>query len=174
MENKLPIRKRNRLKNYDYSSCGAYFITICTKDRRNIFWTNDAINFVGEDIILPPERERLSVYGKIVDEAIKKIPEHYQHIKLLKYVIMPNHIHLVLHIPFGGGRMISSPTKKRTSVLTVVGQMKRSVSKKIGISIWQGSFHDHVIRDKTDYDKIAQYIHENPIRWQYDCFYGNE
>ena len=70
--------------------------------------------------------------------------------------------------------MISSPTEKRTSVLTVVGQMKRSVSKKIGISIWQGSFHDHVIRDKTDYDKIAKYIHENPIRWQYDCFYGNE
>lgn len=167
MENKLPTRKHNRLDNYDYSSCGAYFITICTKDRRSVFWDNDQPNFVGEDIILPFDSVGLSTIGKITDEAIKSIPERYSHIELLQYVIMPNHVHMILFIPHDGGRMISSPT----SISTAVGQMKRYVSKKIGVAIWQRSFHDHIIRDKSDYDKISKYIYENPIKWQYDCFY---
>ena len=166
-EKELPQRKKNRLENYDYSSCGAYFITICTKDRKNIFWDKEQPNFVGEDIILPPDSVRLSPYGKIAEEAIKAIPEHYSHIELLQYVIMPNHIHMILFIPCDNGRMISSPT----SILTAVGQMKRYVSKKVSTAIWQRSFHDHVIRDKNDYEKIAKYIYENPIKWQYDCFY---
>ena len=49
--------------------------------------------------------------------------------------------------------------------------MKRYVSKKIGEKIWQRSFHDHIIRDKSDYEKISKYMYENPIKWQYDCFY---
>ena len=109
----------------------------------------------------------LSTIGKITDEAIKSIPERYSHIELLQYVIMPNHVHMILFIPHDGGRMISSPT----SISTAVGQMKRYVSKKIGVAIWQRSFHDHIIRDKSDYDKISKYIYENPIKWQYDCFY---
>ena len=169
-ENELPKRKKNRLENYDYSSCGAYFITICTKDRKNIFWDKNQPNFVGEDIILPPGRVQLSLYGKIAEEAINAIPEYYPHIELLQYVVMPNHIHMILFIPYDDGRMISSPT----SILTVVGQMKRYVSKKMGVSIWQRSFHDHIIRDKKDFEKISQYIYENPIKWQYDCFYTED
>ena len=121
---------------------------------------------VGEDMILP----QLTPYGEIVDEAINAIPKHYPHIKLLQYVIMPNHIHVILFIPYDGGRMISSPT----SILMVVGQMKRYVSKKVGMAIWQKSFHDHIIRDKNDYEKISRYIHENPIKWRYDCLYTEE
>ena len=68
------------------------------------------------------------------------------------------------------GRMISAPT----SVLTAVGQMKRYTSKKVGEAIWQRSFHDHVIRNKDDYEKISKYIYENPIKWRYDCFYTEE
>ena len=170
MENNFSKRKTNRLKNYDYSSAGAYFITICTKERRNIFWDKEQPDFVGEDIILPTDSIRLSPCGKIANEAIKEIPRHYPHIELLQYVIMPNHIHLILFIPYEYGRMISSPTKM-TSVLTAVGQMKRRISKEIGESIWQRSFHDHIIRDRGDYEKIAKYIYENPIKWQYDCYY---
>lgn len=166
----LPKRKQNRLKDYDYSSNGVYFITICTKDRKNIFWDKRQPDFVGEDSILPPEKVRLSTYGKIAEEAIKAIPEHYTHIELLQYVIMPNHIHVILFIPYDSGRILSSPT----SILIAVGQMKRSISKKIGEAIWQKSFHDHVIRDHNDYEKIAKYINENPVRWQYDCFYSEE
>ena len=83
---------------------------------------------------------------------------------------MPNHIHMILNIPYDDGRMISSPT----SVLTAIGQMKRYASKKIGEPIWQRSFHDHIIRDISDYEKISKYIYENPIKWQYDCFYTEE
>ena len=109
--NKLPVRKRNRLKDYDYSSNGAYFITICTKDRKNIFWDKEQPDFVGEDIILPPENVQLSSHGKIAEEAINTIPKYYPHIELLQYVVMPNHIHMILFIPYDSGRMISSPTK---------------------------------------------------------------
>ena len=91
---KLTVRKRNRLKDYDYSSDGAYFITICTKDRKNIFWDKEQPDFVGEDSILPPDRIRLSPYGKIAEEAINAIPQYYPHIELLQYVVMPNHIHI--------------------------------------------------------------------------------
>lgn len=83
---------------------------------------------------------------------------------------MPNHVHLILFLPDTGGRMISSPTNKG-SIVTAIGQMKRQVSKTIGTPIWQRSFHDHIIRNREDYEKIAKYIYENPIRWQYDCFY---
>ena len=164
MENNLPKRKRNRLENYDYSSSGAYFITVCTKDRKNIFWEKSSTVCVGEDIILPPE---LSFYGKITESAIKSIPQYYPNIELLQYVVMPNHIHMILFLVYDSGRIISSPTP----VSTVVGQMKRYVSKKIGKSIWQRSFHDHIIRDGKDYEKISKYIFENPKNWIYDCFY---
>ena len=167
INNEFPKRKPNRLKSYDYSSTGAYFITICTKDKKALFWNKDQPDFVGEDIILPPDSVRLSLYGKIVEEAIKYIPERYPHIELLQYVVMPNHIHMILRISYDNGRIISSPT----SILTSVGQMKRYVSKKIGEKIWQRSFHDHIIRDKSDYEKISKYMYENPIKWQYDCFY---
>ena len=169
-DNDFPKRKRNRLKDYNYSSNGAYFITICTNDRKNIFWNNESHNFVGEDIILPPDYVRLSPYGKIAEEAIRAIPQYYPHIELLQYVVMPNHIHMILFIPCDSGRIISSPT----SILTAVGQMKRWVSQKVGTAIWQRSFHDHIIRDKNDYEKIAKYICANPVRWQYDCFYTEE
>lgn len=166
-ENKFPKRKRNRLENYDYSTSGAYFITVCTKDRKNIFWCENQPCFVGEAISLPSYNEILSPYGEIVDKAINEIPKHYSHIKLLKYVIMPNHIHMILFIPYDNGRIISSPT----SILTAVGQMKRYVSKEIGDTIWQRSFHDHIIRDYDEYEKISKYVSENPLYWQYDCFY---
>ena len=99
-ENKFPKRKRNRLKDYDYSSNGAYFITICTKDRKNIFWEKQQPDFVGEDSILPPDSVRLSPYGKIADEAINAILKYYPHIELWQYVIMPDHIHMILFIPY--------------------------------------------------------------------------
>lgn len=166
----FPIRKQNRLKNYDYSSAGAYFITICTKDKKALFWNKNQPDFVGEDIILPLDSVHLSLYGKIVEEAIKALSKHYTHIEVLQYVVMPNHIHMILYVSYDNGRIISSPT----SILTAVGQMKRYISKKLGEKVWQRSFHDHIIRDKRDYEKISKYMYENPMKWQYDCFYTEE
>ena len=166
-EEKLPKRKQNRLKNYDYSQSGAYFITICTKERTCLFWEKDPPAIVGEDNILPHGGAMLSADGKMAEEAICMINAHYPLIRVLKYVIMPNHIHLILFIPYEDGRIISSPT----SVLVAVGQMKRWVSKRVGAPIWQRSFYDHIIRNHDDYEKIVKYIYENPMKWQFDCFY---
>ena len=91
-EKELPKRKRNRLENYDYSSCGAYFITVCTLERQNYFWEN-----VGA-IIDRPQDVELSTYGKMVDQAIQNIPSAYPALSLESYVIMPNHIHLLLRV----------------------------------------------------------------------------
>ena len=129
MDKKLPTMKRNRLKDYDYSSSGMYFITICTKDKKNILWAKESSDVVGEDSILPSKSVKLSQYGQIVDETINSIPTYYPHVTLLQYVIMPNHVHLILYIPNDGGRILSSPTTNRTSIITVIGQMKRQVSK---------------------------------------------
>ena len=90
--NGRPQRKKNRLDNYDYSSCGAYFITVCTLERRNYFWKN-----VGA-IIDRPQDVELSPYGKMVDNAIQSIPSAYPALSLESYVIMPNHIHLLVRV----------------------------------------------------------------------------
>lgn len=162
-----PVRKVPRLKAYDYSKTGAYFITVCTKDRKNYFWDN-----VGAIIGRPP-KEHLTQCGKIVDDAINHIPVKYPSIKLKAYVIMPDHIHLLLLIQADEcGRPMIAPTVSR-----VVNQMKGYVTKQIGESIWQKSFYDHVIRNNDDYIECWRYIRDNPKRWvlkneknKEDCF----
>ena len=92
-----PIRKEHRLKNYDYSQCGAYFITICTKDRKYIFWNNYDILNVGAAFGGPYGKISLTEYGKIVKNELKKIPLIYPDVVFIpKFVIMPNHIHLII------------------------------------------------------------------------------
>ena len=163
-EKELPKRKRNRLENYDYSSCGAYFITVCTLEKQNCFWEN-----VGA-IIDRPQDVELSTYGKMVDQAIQNIPSAYPALSLESYVIMPNHIHLLLRVCADEyGRPLVAPTMSR-----VVKQLKGVVSKQAGISIWQKSFHDHIIRNREDYEEHLRYIYENPIRWCYDELYAEE
>lgn len=156
-----PKRKPNRLTNYDYSTAGAYFITICTRDRKCLLWQT-----VGASIARP-DAVQLSQYGQIVDQAIRQIPEHYPAIRLDKYTVMPNHVHLLLRIDTDSdGRAMLAPTISR-----VIQQMKGIVTKQIGASIWQKLFHDHVIRGERDYLKIWEYIDQNPVRWKEDCFY---
>lgn len=165
MNEKLPKRKPNRLIGYDYSRVGAYFITVCVRDRKRLLWTKEYsnINMESNDF-----ENALSTYGKIVNEAIKNIPIHYPMILLDKYSIMPNHIHLILTIQDScGGRAMRAPT-----ISTVVNQMKGSVTKQIGFSIWQKLFHDHIIRGNRDYEKIWEYIDTNPLKWKLDCFYS--
>ena len=169
MESELATRKRNRLKNHDYSLPRAYFVKICTRDRKNIFWSKDQPNFVGATIGHPQNVE-LSSYGKIVNDSINYIHTVYPIVSVEQYVIMPNHLHLILLIHADEcGRPLVAPTISR-----VIQQIKGYITKQIEFPIWQRSFHDHVIRDKSDYEKIAKYIQENPFKWQYDCFYTEE
>ena len=99
--------------------------------------------------------------------AICGISSHYPAVSVDHYVIMPNHIHLLLQIHSDeSGRAMPAPT-----ISVVVQQLKGVVTKQIGHSIWQKLFHDHVIRNETDYLKIWQYIDTNPSKWEEDCFY---
>ena len=157
-EKTLPKRKDIRLKNYDYSSSGVYFLTICTSERRNYFWAN-----VGATIGRPQDIA-LSEYGNIVDKAINNIPYVYPALDVDHYVIMPDHIHLLLIVCADEcGRPMVAPTMSR-----VVQQLKGYIKKRIGHSIWQKLFIDHVIRNREDYEEHVKYIYDNPIRWQYD------
>lgn len=193
MEKELKKRKINRLKNFDYSSCGAYFITICTFNRRNIFWSgkNSDIDFnggktvgtgiarpqrkkgtanagiVAETTIALPRNIELSRCGIIVNDAIQSIPSAYPVLSLDGYVIMPNHIHLLLQVCSDeNGRPMVAPTISR-----IINQFKGIVSKKAGIGVWQKSFYDHVIRNYEDYIEHQKYICENPMRWLEDELY---
>ena len=157
----LPKRKPNRLREYDYSIPNAYFITVCTQNRRNLFWKD-----VGA-VIGRPENISLSDLGMVVKQAILDIPKHYASIAVDHWVVMPNHIHLLLQIQTDAdGRPMTAPT-----ISWVVNQMKGIVSKKAGFSVWQKGFYDHVIRNEGDYRDIWNYIEGNPSKWAEDKLY---
>ena len=153
-----PKRKRNRLEDFDYSSNGAYFITCCTPNNLRLFW--DAASIPQVETCCPGNVP-LSNIGKIVEQGILDIPNHYEGVWVDKYCIMPDHIHLILRIESEqDGRQIAAPTISR-----VVGNMKRWVSLQVGVSVWQKSFHDHCIRNKKDYNEIWEYIEHNPLKY---------
>ena len=161
MEQQLPKRKHPRLRGYDYSLPGAYFITVCTKERRNYFWSN-----VGA-CIARPQDVQLSTLGKIVDEAIQGIAQIYSSLEVEQYVVMPDHIHLLIRICADEyGRPMVAPTMAR-----VVQQLKGYTTKKMGVTIWQKSFYDHIIRSREDYEEHRRYIYENPMTWVHDELY---
>jgi len=150
-----PKRKQNRMNSYDYSTPGAYFITVCTAGRERLFWSA-----VGADIIRPQDVS-LSPMGKIAEQGILQMAAHYEALSVDHYCVMPDHIHILLRVESDGdGRMVSAPT-----VSTAVGSMKRWVSRQIGHPIWQKSFYDHAIRNQPDYDEIWQYIENNPLKY---------
>lgn len=161
MHMELPKRKHNRLREYDYSTPNAYFITVCTKNRKNLFWTNT------RETIDRPENAPLTELGILVKEIIYDIPGHYPAITVDHAVIMPNHIHLLLRINTDpDGRPMAAPT-----VSTVINQTKGTISKKAGFSVWQKGFYDHVIRGKHDYLDVWNYIEGNPGKWAEDKLY---
>ncbi len=159
----LPKRKPTRLKDYDYSSEGAYFITICTKDKQKML-----CDIVGDGAHDVP-KINLSPMGGIVEKYIlstNKIPE----LTVDKYVIMPNHIHLILLLQNQNGTS-KAPSPTNNIISRSISTFKRFVNKDIGHNIFQRSFHDHIIRDQNDYLKIWNYIDTNPQKWADDCFY---
>ena len=109
-------RKNNRLEFYDYSQNGAYFVTICAKDKQKIFWNNQQCS-VGAVSGRP--QDKLNHLGLIVKIGIEKIPLHYQNITVDKYVIMPNHVHLIIRIDNNdiNGRPMTAPTCEDICVL---------------------------------------------------------
>ena len=155
----LPKRKPTRLKNYDYSSEGTYFITICTHNKQKIL-----SDIVGEGLCALPSVKLTSI-GKIVKKSIQYINNNYDNVWVEKYVIMPNHIHLIIQMQTGGH---GDPPLQ---VYDIIGRFKSFTDSKYNGTLWQRSFHDHIIRNENDYKEIWDYIDTNPFKWLEDCFY---
>lgn len=150
----LPVRKKNRLPQYDYASVGAYFVTICVAERQPILWENaDCVVKTIDDI-------KLNHIGQTVLQGINQLHTHYPHIHIDKFCIMPDHIHLLMVFQADdNGRQIAAPT-----LSVVVGNLKRWVSMQLGFSIWQKSFYDRIVRNEASYHEIWQYIDNNPLK----------
>lgn len=152
----LPKRKNIRLNDYNYSSNGAYFITICIKNKENLLWKN-----VGANCVRPLDQLPLSKIGIVIENEIYKLNTVYENIKVDKYQIMPNHIHLIIFIyEDSNGRTQFAPNISR-----IIKQFKGSITKQIGFSIWQKSFYDRVIRNEKEYQSVWNYIHNNPLKY---------
>ena len=168
-DKELPKRKPTRLRNFDYSTTGAYFITICTENRESIL-----SRVVGGDVLDAPQNVELLTHGIVADKYVKQMNEFYENIIVDQYVIMPNHIHLILFVREDGASRTSPPTKQHSAVSQFVSTFKRFCNKEYGGNIWQRSFNDHVIRNREDYDAHIKYIYENPMRWHYDELYADQ
>ena len=162
----LPNRKSIRLKDYDYSSSGAYFVTICTKNREEIFGS------VG--VVRGQPKMILNNLGKIVESVWQSLPQHHP-VELDQFQIMPNHIHMIIIIGSrltGGSR--PAPTLG-TTLGTILGLFKSTTTKQIRIMVnnpqfpvWQRNYYEHIIRNDQDLEKISQYIIDNPQMWERD------
>ena len=159
----LKNRKRTRLKEYDYSSEGSYFITICSKDKKPIF-----SKIVGDGFPDVPQVV-LTEYGKVINRQINLMGEYYKNIKIDNYVIMPNHIHILISVYINGSSGMPTPTNE--AIPSFVGTLKRFVNRKVGRDIFQRSYNDHIIRDERDYIGRWKYIENNPLKWEFDELY---
>ena len=172
-----------RLPRYDYTSPGRYFVTICTHDKACHF--GDVVN----------GRMCLSPIGEIVADEWRKAPKVRPNVILDSWVVMPNHLHGIIVIDemktsvetHGDGnvsvettqRVVSTTTKttlQRNSLGAIIGQFKSKCTKRIhaagfGEFSWQARFHDHIVRDGSDLDRIRQYILDNPADWSKDDNY---
>ena len=156
----LPKRKSIRYKNFDYSQCGSYFLTICTRNRENLFWdmkkvyqtkqTNDLEHIINSEF-LP-----MNNVGKIIEKNLMIWQNTYENVKIENFVIMPNHIHLIISI------LGSESGNKNPDVSRMVSQFKARVTKEIGQSIWQKSYFDHIIINEKEFNNYFDYIENNP------------
>ena len=168
MEKDFPKRKHLRLKRYDYSFAGAYFVTICVKDRKRLL--SDIIKPVGVGALDDPQI-RLKPIGKIVEKYLLS-SENIPGVKIDRYVIMPDHIHAIIFLDpdkyvlrqSGSSR---APTPTNEMLPHIVSTFKRFCNKEIGNNIFQRGYIEHIIRDREDYETRRKYIYENPKRWYY-------
>ncbi len=163
-------RRSIRLKGYDYSEAGAYFITICTNHRECLF--GDVVD--GE--------MRLNDAGTMVRDVWRKISEHFSHADINEFVVMPNHVHgIILIYPNGRGMACHAPTHRQFakpiagSLSTIVGSLKSAITRQInqihntqGHPIWQGNYYEHIIRSEVEMNRVRQYIIDNPAKWDDD------
>jgi REP element-mobilizing transposase RayT len=170
MENNPEVHKRKsiRLKDYDYSQAGYYFVTICTQNREKIF--GEVVN----------GRMKFSEAGMIADKCLNEIQIHFPNSKLDYYCIMPNHLHLIIIIneDVGNTHACSLQFSRDKQLLPVIlGSVKSAISKFIHHhynntnKVWQKSYYEHIIRNDLELYEIRKYIEINPLNWENDEYY---
>lgn len=152
----LPVRKLQRMKGFDYSTPTSYFITICTHNKQCLFGQPAALN----------------AYGQIAHDCVLTIPAHFPGLLINHFVVMPNHVHILLTVNWGD--VPAGHTFPNLSA--IVGSYKSAVSKSIhqitpDTPVWQKSFHDHIPRTEKDFQEIWKYIDENPHNWDSDKYH---
>ena len=161
-------RKTPRWQAFDYNNEGVYFITLCTQGRRCIL-----SHIVGTGVLDCPQIQ-LTKYGEIAEKYIKQLGDFYDHISIERYVIMPNHIHMLLGITENGQSGTPVPTRANSAFSKFISTLKRFCNKEYGENIWQARAYDHIIRNRQDYEEHWRYIGENPLRWRDDLLYAKE
>jgi len=165
-------RRLRRLRNYDYSQAGGYFITICTYNREYLF--GEIIN----------QEMMLNYVGRIVEEWWVELEKKFSSVKLDDYVIMPNHTHGIITIVEGEwddvGAIHELPLqdkieRRRMLIPKMVGYFKMNSAKYVnrvrnteGTPLWQRNYYEHVVRSEDEWNRIRQYIRNNPLKWQLD------
>lgn len=169
----MNTRKPNRLKEFDYSQSGYYFVTICTKNR---------VEYFGE---IQKEQMTLNQFGEIAKRFWFEIPDHFENLKIDESIILPNHVHGILIISgdsivgdanlrplrYDRSKMLLSKAMQgyEAAVTREINKLQNKVVFK-----WQRSFYDHIIRNDEGLYKIRKYIRYNPLKWEYDQENKNE
>ena len=159
---KLPERKNIRLKDYDYTRAGHYFITICTKEKEKLFG-----EIIEADDSCIQTIMKLNEIGKVACECWENINNIYQDVRTDAFCIMPNHIHGIVVIHEGG--------QGRPPLQKIIQGYKSVTTRqcfKYGIkNLWQRNYYDRIIRNRREYLKIYEYIEMNPLKWTLDKYY---
>jgi len=163
-------RRSVRLKGYDYTKAGLYFITVCVESYKCLFGN------VADGIMV------LNECGKTVENCWNEIPKHYPDCVLHEFVVMPNHLHGIVEIAVGVENFRPNDDRVEDfrplrycaprSIGAIVRGFKIGTTKKLGASVWQRNYYEHIIRDAKSHNQIADYIIYNPSKWEYDKFYA--
>jgi REP element-mobilizing transposase RayT len=155
-------RSSIRLRTYDYSQPGAYFVTICTHERQILFG-----NVIEEKMVM-------NRCGEIVLSCWGDIPDHYSTVTLDLFMVMPNHVHGIIVLTDVGAGFKPAPTKRRP-VSEIVRAFKTFSARRIneyrntaGIPVWQRNYYEHVIRSERELTQIREYISTNHLKWGLD------
>lgn len=157
MQNTLKRRKNLRLPYFDYSQQGCYFVTICTKDRKMIFG-----NVIDREM-------KLNNVGNMLENTLLSVLSDYPNSEITEYIIMPNHLHFIWFNQ--DNAHLSVVVKKIKGRMTT---LYREYHKRYLLHyqpLWQRGYYEHIIRDDKDYERIAEYIENNPLQWHLDRFY---
>ena len=161
----MPSRKQMRLAEWNYSTEGIYFLTICAKERKAFF-----SQVVGCGILDAPYVQ-LTKYGESVQRAMLYLSEHTPNICLEKWVIMPNHVHILVKVLPDNSGASRMPRPTNGTIPKFVSALKRFTNKEHHIQLWQNGYFDHIVRDEEDFLRIWRYIDNNPAVWLEDKYY---